>query len=121
MLLITVLPLGQLRQTVAIWTIVPMAVNGVALGLPATGLHLPLMAPLGLLSPSGTLIENTIVPVKEIDPQAGCGIERREAILDASVSRLRPVMRAAVAAILGKASAPPRPSRSWRASASRRS
>jgi multidrug efflux pump subunit AcrB len=90
-------------------------------GAPGTGLHLPLTAPLGLLSPSGTLIENTIVPVKEIDPQAGCGIERREAILDASVSRLRPVMRAAVAAILGKASAPPRPSRSWRASASRRS
>jgi multidrug efflux pump subunit AcrB len=53
MLLITVLPLGQLRQTVAIWTIVPMAVNGVALGLPGRGCTFPSRRPWGSCRPRG--------------------------------------------------------------------
>ena len=38
MLLITILLFGKLRQTAVIWTVVPMAVNGAAIGLLVTGL-----------------------------------------------------------------------------------
>ncbi|QPH54874.1 efflux RND transporter permease subunit [Pontivivens ytuae] len=102
MLLITVLLFGKLRQTAVIWTIVPMAVNGVALGLLFTGLPFSFTALLGLLSLSGMLIKNAIVLVEEIDAQKDEeGLPQSEAIVTASVSRLRPVVLAAATTILG--------------------
>ncbi len=102
MLLITILVFGKLRQTAVIWTIVPMAVNGVALGLLFTGLPFSFTALLGLLSLSGMLIKNGIVLVEEIDIQKDeAGLLQSDAVVTASVSRLRPVVLAAVTTILG--------------------
>lgn len=67
MLLIAMLLFGRLRQTAVIWIIVPMAVNGAALGLLLTGLPFSFTAPLALLSLSGMLIKNAVVLVEEID------------------------------------------------------
>jgi multidrug efflux pump subunit AcrB len=104
MLLITVLLFGKLRQTAVIWTVVPMAVNGVALGLFLTGLPFSFTALLGLLSLSGMLIKNAIVLVEEIDLQkTEGGLPQSEAIVTACVSRLSPVVLAAVTTILGMA------------------
>ncbi len=101
MLLITVLLFGRLRQTAVIWTIVPMAVNGVAIGLLYSGLPFSFTALLGLLSLSGMLIKNAIVLVEEIDAQKAEGLPQGKAIEVASVSRLRPVILAAATTILG--------------------
>jgi multidrug efflux pump subunit AcrB len=104
MLLITILLFGRLRQTAVIWTVVPMAVNGAAIGLLLTGLPFSFTALLGLLSLSGMLIKNAIVLVEEIDLQKEeAGLAQSEAIVSASVSRLRPVMLAAGTTILGMA------------------
>ena len=79
-----------------------MAVNGVALGLLLTGLPFSFTAMLGLLSLSGMLIKNAIVLVEEIDAQKSeTGLPQSEAIVAASVSRLRPVLLAAATTILG--------------------
>ncbi len=101
MLLITVLLFGKLRQTAVIWTIVPMAINGVALGLLYANLAFSFTAMLGLLSLSGMLIKNAIVLVEEIDAQKAEGLPQDKAIITASVSRLRPVVLAAGTTILG--------------------
>ncbi|MDG3040644.1 efflux RND transporter permease subunit [Roseicyclus marinus] len=102
MLLITLLLFGKLRQTLVIWTVVPMAVTGVGLGLLWTGLPFSFTALLGLLSLSGMLIKNAIVLVEEIDAQkAEEGLSQDEAIVTASISRLRPVLLAAATTILG--------------------
>ncbi|KQB97683.1 multidrug transporter AcrB [Loktanella sp. 1ANDIMAR09] len=101
MLLITVLLFGKLRQTAVIWTIVPMAINGVALGLLYSNLAFSFTAMLGLLSLSGMLIKNAIVLVEEIDAQKEVGLPQDKAIITASVSRLRPVVLAAATTILG--------------------
>ncbi|MEM9797165.1 MAG: efflux RND transporter permease subunit [Pseudomonadota bacterium] len=101
MLLITILLFGKLRQTAVIWTVVPMAVNGVALGLLFTGLPFSFTALLGLLSLSGMLIKNAIVLVEEIDSQKDEGKPQSEAVVAASVSRMRPVLLAAATTILG--------------------
>ncbi len=104
MLLITILLFGRLRQTAVIWTVVPMAVNGAAIGLLLTGLPFSFPALLGLLSLSGMLIKNAIVLVEEIDLQKEEeGLPQSNAIVSASVSRLRPVMLAAGTTILGMA------------------
>ncbi len=103
MVLISVLLFNAIRQTVIIWLLVPMSVNGVVIGLLGTGLPFTFTALLGLLSLSGMLIKNGIVLVEEIDLVRATGKDLRPAIVEASVSRLRPVMLAAITTILGMA------------------
>ena len=103
MVLISVLLFNAIRQPVIIWLLVPMSVNGVVIGLLGTGFPFTFTALLGLLSLSGMLIKNGIVLVEEIDLERETGKPLREAIVEASVSRLRPVMLAAVTTILGMA------------------
>ncbi|MGH1358948.1 MAG: efflux RND transporter permease subunit [Burkholderiaceae bacterium] len=101
MFLISVLLFGKVRQPLIIWLVVPMAVCGVVAGLLGTGLPFSFTALLGLLSLSGMLMKNAIVLVDEIDAQIDEGKEKHLAIIDASVSRLRPVFLAAGTTILG--------------------
>lgn len=101
MVLISVLLFNALRQPIIIWLLVPMSVNGVVIGLLGTGLPFTFTALLGLLSLSGMLIKNGIVLVEEIDLVRAEGKPLRDAIVEASVSRLRPVMLAAVTTVLG--------------------
>ncbi|HMB11741.1 efflux RND transporter permease subunit [Saliniramus sp.] len=103
MLIISILLFGRIRQPLIIWLVVPMSVCGVVLGLLGSGLAFGFMALLGFLSLSGMLMKNAIVLVDEIDAQIASGRERFTALVDASVSRLRPVTLAAVTTILGMA------------------
>ncbi len=103
MVLISVLLFNAIRQPIIIWLLVPMSVNGVVLGLLGTDMPFTFTALLGLLSLSGMLIKNGIVLVEEIDFVRDEGLAMRDAIVKASVSRLRPVMLAAVTTILGMA------------------
>ena len=101
MLLTSILLFGKLRQPLIIWLVVPMSVCGVVIGLLVTGLPFSFTALLGMLSLSGMLMKNAIVLVDEIDDQIGSGKARLSALIDASVSRLRPVFLAAGTTILG--------------------
>ncbi|MCF2905361.1 efflux RND transporter permease subunit [Octadecabacter sp. CECT 8868] len=103
MVLISVLLFNALRQPIIIWLLVPMAVNGVSLGLLGAGLPFTFTALLGLLSLSGMLIKNGIVLIEEIDLTRAAEPELPlvDAIVNASTSRLRPVFLAAATTILG--------------------
>jgi multidrug efflux pump subunit AcrB len=103
MVLISIFLFGTLRQPIIIWLLVPMSVNGVVLGLLGTGLPFTFTALLGLLSLSGMLIKNGIVLVEEIDLTRKEGLALTEAVVTASVSRIRPVLLAAITTILGMA------------------
>ncbi|MFY0595237.1 MAG: efflux RND transporter permease subunit [Cognatishimia sp.] len=103
MVLISVLLFNALRQPLIIWLLVPMSVNGVALALLGTGMPFTFTALLGLLSLSGMLIKNGIVLVEEIDIVRENKPEQPQvdSIVEASTSRLRPVILAAATTILG--------------------
>lgn len=103
MLLISILLFGKVRQPLIIWLVVPMASVGVVAGLLLTNMPFGFMSLLGFLSLFGMLIKNAIVLIEEIDLQSAEGIETREAIISASLSRLRPVSLAAITTILGMA------------------
>ncbi|MDZ4297244.1 MAG: efflux RND transporter permease subunit [Moraxellaceae bacterium] len=101
MLIISILLFGKLRQPLVIWLIVPMSICGVTIGLLLTNMPFTFTALLGFLSLSGMLMKNAIVLVEEIDIQIGEGKAALTGLIDASVSRLRPVLLAAVTTILG--------------------
>ncbi|WP_374378166.1 efflux RND transporter permease subunit [Pseudomonas fluvialis] len=82
---------------------VPLALIGVTAGFLLTGIPFGFMALLGLLSLSGMLIKNGIVLVDEINLQLDSGKEPYACVVDAAISRVRPVAMAALTTILGMA------------------
>ena len=101
MFIVSVLLFGSARQPLIIWLIVPMAIVGVVAGLLLADLPFGFMSLLGFLSLFGMLIKNAIVLLEEIDLQIDEGKEKAVAIIEASLSRLRPVSLAAITTILG--------------------
>ncbi|MFT2091094.1 efflux RND transporter permease subunit [Paraglaciecola sp. 2405UD69-4] len=101
MFLISVVLFGRVRQPLIIWLIVPMAIVGVVAGLLTADMPFGFMSLLGFLSLFGMLIKNAIVLLEEIDLQIGEGKEPLHGLIEASVSRLRPVALAAITTILG--------------------
>ncbi len=101
MVLIVIALFNSLRQPLAIWLTVPLALIGVTLGLLLTNQPFGFMATLGFLSLSGMLIKNAIVLIDEIELQKREGKPDYDAIVIAGVSRLRPVSMAALTTALG--------------------
>jgi len=101
MFFITILMFGKLRQPVVIWLTVPMTICGVVLGLLATDLSFTFPSFLGFLSLSGMLLKNCVVLMDEIDKRFAEQGMTLEVMLQASISRLRPVMLAAGTTIAG--------------------
>lgn len=102
MFIITVLMFSSVKNALAIWLTVPLALIGVTLGFLLTGIPFGFMALIGLLSLSGMLIRNGIVLVEEINLQREHK-PMQEAIIDSATSRLRPIMLTAFTTVLGLA------------------
>ena len=101
MILTSILLFGKVRQPTIIWLTVPLAIVGITAGLLGFDGAFDFMSLLGALSLVGLLIKNAIVLIDEIDQQVDEGKEHLTAILDSTVSRLRPVSMAATTTILG--------------------
>ncbi|OQX39706.1 MAG: MFS transporter [Oceanospirillales bacterium LUC14_002_19_P2] len=101
MFLITVFLFNSVRQPIAIWVTVPLALIGVVSGLLLLNAPFSFMALLGLLSLSGMLIKNGIVLVDQINLELTQGKEAYEAVFHSAVSRVRPVCMAALTTMLG--------------------
>jgi multidrug efflux pump subunit AcrB len=101
MFLIVVCLFNAFRQPLVIWCCVPLALIGVTAGLLLTGQPFGFMALLGLISLSGMLIKNAIVLIDQIDLEIKSGKGHYQSIIDSGVSRLRPVLMAAVTTIFG--------------------
>ena len=103
MILIVIFLFNALRQPLIIWLCVPLALIGVSAGLLLFDQPFGFMSLLGLLSLSGMLIKNAIVLIDQIDLEIKSGKDHYQAIIDSGVSRMRPVMMAALTTILGMA------------------
>jgi multidrug efflux pump subunit AcrB len=101
MVVIVIFLFNALRQALIIWLCVPLAIIGVTPGLLLAGESFGFMALLGFLSLTGMLIKNAIVLIDQIDLEIREGKAPFYAILDSSVSRLRPVTMAAITTVLG--------------------
>jgi multidrug efflux pump subunit AcrB len=81
--------------------IIPFALIGITLGLLVTGQPFGFVALLGAMSLAGMMIKNAIVLLDQITIELEEGKDRYVAVVDAAVSRLRPVLLAAGTTILG--------------------
>lgn len=100
MIVILLLLFNNMRQTLIIILTVPLAIIGVTIGLLVTGESFGFMALLGFLSLSGMLIKNAIVLIDQINIDINQGKQPFDAIIDSSLSRMRPIILAALTTIL---------------------
>lgn len=103
MVLAVIVMFNAFRQPLVIWLTAPLAVIGVTVGLLLFRVPFEFMAILGFLSLIGMLVKNSIVLVDQTDAEIRDGKARFTAVLDASVSRARPVFLGAITTILGVA------------------
>ena len=101
MVFIVVCLFNSVRTTVVIVGAVPLAIIGVTGGLLLTGRPFGFMALLGVLSLGGEQIKNSVVLLEELYLDLGRGKPPYQAMLDAAVARLRPVLLVAVTTVLG--------------------
>lgn len=101
MVLVVFFLFNSVRQPVLIWLAVPLAIIGVTIGLLVFRAPFEFMAILGFLSLVGMLIKNAIVLVDQTDMEIREGKPRFRAIIESSVSRVRPVSMGALTTVLG--------------------
>jgi multidrug efflux pump subunit AcrB len=101
MILIIIMLFNNMKQPTIILLLVPFALIGVTVGLLGMGVPFGFMSLLGMLSLTGMLIKNAIVLIDQINIEIAEGKEPFNAVMDASVSRMRPVCMAAVTTVLG--------------------
>ena len=78
----------------------PLGLIGATFGLLVSGMPFGFVTLLGLIALAGMIIRNTVILVDQIEQDVAAGSTRREAIIDATVRRARPVVLTALAAIL---------------------
>ncbi|MFZ3408953.1 efflux RND transporter permease subunit [Vibrio chagasii] len=101
MFLITVFLFNSVKEPLIVWLTVPLALIGVTTGLLALNTPFGFMALLGFLSLSGMLLKNGIVLLDQIEIEMKSGKDPYVAVVDAALSRVRPVCMAAITTILG--------------------
>ncbi|WP_455672798.1 efflux RND transporter permease subunit, partial [Phocaeicola sp.] len=92
---------GNFRQPVIILCVLPLSIIGVAVGMLLTGFEFGFFPIAGWLGLLGMIIKNVIVLLDEINVQRRNGVGPCTAVIEATVSRTRPVLMAATTTILG--------------------
>ena len=78
----------------------PLGIIGASLGLNVANQPFGFVALLGLIALAGMIMRNTVILVDQIETDVSHGMTRKEAIVEATVRRARPVVLTALAAIL---------------------
>jgi len=91
------------RPPLIIFLVIPFALIGITFGLLGTGTAFGFMAVLGAMSLAGMMIKNAIVLLDQVTLNLEEGMTAFNAVVEAAVSRLSPVVNAAATTVFGMA------------------
>jgi cobalt-zinc-cadmium resistance protein CzcA len=92
---------GSVRQTLVIYTGVPLAASGGVFALWGCGLPFSISAGVGFIALSGVAVLDGLVMISYFNQLREEGKTLREAVWDGSLTRLRPILMTALVASLG--------------------
>lgn len=92
---------SNFKEPIIIICILPLSLIGVSVGMLMTGFSFGFFPIAGWLGLLGMIIKNVIVLIDEINVQHRDGVNLLTAIVEATVSRTRPVLMAAITTIFG--------------------
>ncbi len=96
-----VLAFGRLRQALIVYTGIPLALTGGVFALWARDLPFSITAAVGFIALSGVAVLNGVVLVSCFNELRATGRSIRDAVIEGSLTRLRPVLMTALVAALG--------------------
>jgi multidrug efflux pump len=100
MLTLLMIQLQNFARLILVFLTAPLGIIGASLGLNVANAPFGFVALLGLIALAGMIMRNTVILVDQIETDVAHGLTRREAIVEATVRRARPVVLTALAAIL---------------------
>ena len=100
MLTLLMIQLQNFSRLLLVFLTAPLGIVGASLGLNVAHQPFGFVALLGLIALAGMIMRNTVILVDQIESDVAHGMTRREAIVEATVRRARPVVLTALAAIL---------------------
>jgi multidrug efflux pump len=100
MLTLLMIQLQSISRLILVFLTAPLGIIGASLGLNVANQPFGFVALLGLIALAGMIMRNAVILVDQIESDVQHGISRREAIVEATVRRARPVILTALAAIL---------------------
>ena len=99
--LVMVAQFQSLRSPLIVMFTIPLAFTGGFLALLISGIELSVVSLIGFVMLVGVIVNNGIVLVDYINQLRLSGMERRETIVEAGVTRLRPILMTSMTTILG--------------------
>jgi multidrug efflux pump len=100
MLTLLMIQLQSFSRLALVFLTAPLGIVGASLGLNVANQPFGFVALLGLIALAGMIMRNAVILVDQIETDVAHGLTRREAIVEATVRRARPVVLTALAAIL---------------------
>jgi multidrug efflux pump subunit AcrB len=100
MLTLLMIQLQNFSRLLLVFLTAPLGIVGASLGLNVANQPFGFVALLGLIALAGMIMRNTVILVDQIETDVAHGMARKEAIVEATVRRARPVVLTALAAIL---------------------
>ena len=100
--LIMVAQFQSLKSPFIVMFTIPLAFTGGFLALLLCGMEVSVIALIGFIMLMGVIVNNGIVLVDYINQLRLSGISRREAILEAGVTRMRPILMTTLTTVLGQ-------------------
>lgn len=91
----------SLKSPFIVMFTIPLAFTGGFLALLIAGINISVISLIGFVMLVGVIVNNGIVLVDCINQERLGGMERREAIIEAGVTRLRPILMTSLTTILG--------------------
>ena len=99
--LIMVAQFQSLKSPFIVMFTIPLAFTGGFLGLFITGFDVSVVALIGFVMLCGVVVNNGIVLVDYINQLRISGIEKKEALVEAGRTRMRPILMTAITTIIG--------------------
>ncbi|MGE3537808.1 MAG: efflux RND transporter permease subunit [Candidatus Tectimicrobiota bacterium] len=92
---------GSLRQALLVYSGIPLAITGGVLALWLRGMPFSITAAVGFIALSGVAVLNGLVMISYFNELREEGTAIRDAVIEGSLTRLRPVLMTALVASLG--------------------
>src|SRR3954467_15945673 len=100
MLTLLMIQLQSFSRLMLVFLTAPLGIGGASFGLNIANQPFGFVALLGLIALAGMIMRNAVILVDQIEADVSQGLTRKEAIVEATVRRARPVVLTALAAIL---------------------
>ncbi len=103
MFCVVILTLRSVTQSLLVYMMIPLSLVGVIVGHWIHGMSLSLMSGMGVIALIGVMINDSLVLINALNINLKAGMKYENALLDAALSRFRPILLTTLTTIAGMA------------------